>query len=152
MNKKLTVLVASSLALLGCATASFAGQTGVSPFSDNLTMTFNGFPSQTIFNASYVDNNGVNISGPDFFNTDAPVLVVVSSTNKLENGAPSMTMEYPTLAGTQTCTLNLMDGPYAVHGLSYRDGSAPVCAGITVSPITMTSHYNYSVTVTDNEP
>ncbi|OGT42108.1 MAG: hypothetical protein A3F13_04020 [Gammaproteobacteria bacterium RIFCSPHIGHO2_12_FULL_40_19] len=150
MNKKLTVLVASSLALLGCATASFAGKTELSPFSDNLTLTLNGFPSDTIFNALYVDNNGVNISGPDFFNTDAPVLVVVSSTNKLENGDPSMTVQYPTLGGTETCTLNLMDGPYALHGLSYKDGSAPICPGITVSPITLTSQYNYSVTITDN--
>lgn len=150
MNRKLTVLLASSLALMGCATASFAAKTGISPFSDNLTLTLNGFPSGTIFNASYIDNNGVNISGPDFFNGDSPTLVVVSSTNKIENGYPSMTVQYPTLNGTQTCTLNLVDGPLAI--LNYKDGSAPICAGITLSPVTVTSQYNYTITITDNEP
>lgn len=150
MNKKVTIWVASSLMLMGCATASFAAKTGLSPFSDNLTLTLSGFPSDTIFNAIYVDDNGINISGPAVFNSDSPAMVTIASDNKVENGDPSMMMQYPTIFGTQTCALDLADGPLAM--LHYKEGSAPICAGITVSSITLTSQYNYTATITDNEP
>ena len=148
--KKILVVAVSALAFAGCATSALAAKTGKTPFADNLTVLLNGFQSEMVFNASYVSNNGVNISGPDFFNDDAPTLVRVFSNNKVYNGHPSMTVQYPTNFGTQSCTLNLVDGPWAV--LNYSSGSAPVCAGITVSAIKSTSQYNYSVTITDNEP
>ena len=148
--KKKIVMALSALALAGWATGALAAKTGTSPFTDNLTLTLNGFPTGTIFVASYVDNNGVNISGPAFFNTDAPTLVKIYSDNKAENGNPNMTMQYPTIFGTQSCTLNFVDGPWTV--LNYKNGSAPVCAGITVGSITSVSQDNYTLTITDNEP
>jgi hypothetical protein len=102
------------------------------------------------FKASYVNEGGVNISGPTDFDTNSPALVIVSSDNKLENGYPSMMVQYPTIFGVQTCAMNLVDGPFTM--LNYKEGTAPICAGITVGPIKLTSQYNYSVTITDNEP
>ena len=148
MKKKL-VLAVSALVFSGWAVGAFAAKTGVSPFDDHLTILMNGFPSDMMFQATYVPNNGVNINGPEDFNADAPSVVRVFSNNKVEDGYPVMKIRYPTLSGSGHCTLNLADGPW--RGLDYRSGSAPVCAGIALSPVSPTE-YGYTVTITDNEP
>lgn len=153
MEKKL-IRFASSLILMGAVSTGFAAvpvNASYSPFKDNLTVHFVGFPHGTFFYASYVDDNGVNISGPSFATTDYDALVIISSQNKLVNGYPSMSMMYPALYGDQKCTMTLMDGPY-LPALMYKSGKAPVCPGVTLGDIQKNSPNNYSITITDNEP
>ena len=153
MEKKLLAF-ASSVILMGMITTGFAAtpvNASYSPFKDNLTIHFVGFPQDTFFYASYANDNGVNIDGPSFAETSADALVVVSSQNKLASGDPSMSILYPALFGDQKCTITLMDGPY-VPALVYKSGKDPVCPGVTFSDIQKDGQHNYSVTLTDNEP
>lgn len=151
MNKKLLFVVAS-LAITGSALAA-SGKSGTSPFSDGLDVQFQGFQSEQLINIGYVDNNGVNISGPAFVNPDGDAVVQISSDNKVASGYPSMTLHYMTLSGgTQDCTLNFVDGPWTV--LNYKDGSAPICSGITVGNIKFIPgvRHGYKLVITNNEP
>lgn len=153
MEKKLLAL-ASSAILMGMITTGFAAtpvNASYSPFKDNLTVHFVGFPQDTYFYASYADDNGVNIAGPAFATTDYDALIIISSQNKLANGYPSMSILYPALFSDQKCTVTFMDGPYLPY-LRYKSGKPPICPGVTFSDIQKNSQNNYSVTITDNEP
>ncbi len=153
MERKLLAF-ASSVILMGMIATGFAAtpvNASYSPFKDNLTVHFVGFPQDTYFYASYTDDNGVNISGPSFATTDADALVVISSQNKLANGYPSISILYPALFSDQKCTITFMDGPY-LPSLMYKSGKTPVCPGVAFSDIQKNSSNNYSVTLTDNEP
>lgn len=153
MEKKL-LRFASSVILMGLITTGFAAapvNASYSPFKDNLIVHFAGFPQSTFFYAAYVNDNGVNITGPSFSTTDADTMITVSSQNKLANGYPSVSMLYPALSSDQKCTITFMDGPY-LPALRYQSGKAPVCPGLTISDIQKKSQNNYSVTITNNEP
>jgi hypothetical protein len=153
MEKKLLAF-ASSVILMGMITTGFAAtpvNASYSPFKDNLTIHFVGFPHDTYFYASYENDNGVNISGPAFATTDYDASVTISSQNKLSNGYPSMSMLYPALYSDQKCKVTFMDGPYLPY-LIYKSDKTPVCPGVTFSDIQKVSQNNYSVTLTDNEP
>jgi hypothetical protein len=150
MNKKLVVFV-GALVMAGSACAT-STQAQLSPFTDNLTIKFQGFPSENLFSVSYFNNNGVNIVGPAFINPDGDALVTVSSNNKLQSGTPGMILRYPTMSGsTQDCMLTFIDGPL-VPALTYKAGVAPVCPGIVVSNISETGKGAYQLTITDSEP
>lgn len=152
MNKKI-IIVASSLALLSCASSSFALQKtigGTHFFKDVLTIVFNGFPTQTIFYNAYEDNNGVDISGARFFTSDAPAAVSISSDNGVEWGYPSITMQYPVDDGHRSCQLTFKDGPGIL--LNFENGVPPTCSGILVSDIHQTGLHDYTLTITDSEP
>lgn len=152
MNKKI-VTVVSSLALLSCASSSFALQKtigGTHFFKDELTIVFNGFPAQTIFYNAYKDDNGINISGASFFNSDAPALVDISSSNDVEWGYPSITMQYPVDDGNRSCRLTFKDGPGIF--LNFEGGVSPTCPGILVDSINQTDLHEYTLTITDSEP
>ncbi len=145
---------ASSAILMSLITTGFAAapvNASYSPFKDNLTIHFVGFPQDTFFYAAYADDNGVNISGPSFAETSADALVIISSQNKLANGNPSMSILYPALFGDQKCMISFTDGPY-LPALTYQSGKDPVCPGVTFSDIQRISQNNYSITLTDNEP
>jgi len=116
-------------------------------------ISFDGFDSDTLINNSYQDDNGINIEGPAFMNTDGDALVKISSNNLAEPGYPSMTMQYPDRSGTsQTCTLTFLDGPLIPY-LIYKDDVAPVCPGIHVGNIVHHSGGKaYTLVITDNEP
>lgn len=153
MEKKLIRFVSSAILItaLGTGFAAAPVTASYSPFKDNLTIHFLGFPQSTLFYASYADDNGVNIGGPSFATTDYDMLVTISSQNKLANGYPSMSILYPALYDDQKCTITFMDGPY-LPALSYKSGKAPICPGVTLGDIQKNNQNNYSVTITDNEP
>lgn len=153
MEKKL-LRFASSVILMGMMTTGFAAtpvNASYSPFKDNLTVHFVGFPQDTYFYANYINDNGVNISGPSFATTDTDALIIISSLNKLANGYPSVSILYPALFSDQKCTITFMDGPY-LPSLMYKTGKAPICPGVTFSDIQKDGQNNYTVTLTDNEP
>ena len=151
MQKKIIVLAASAMMLAGFISESSAATVRTSPFTDNLTITFSGFLPETVFGASYQDNNGVNITGPELINIGNSALVQIYSKNKVDNGYPVMTMQYPDDSGTmQTCAITFIDGPWAI--LNYENGVAPVCPGISIGNISMTARHQFKLTVADSEP
>lgn len=143
------VVMLTAVTTVGFAVAPV--QATYSPFKDNLTIHFLGFPQETMFYASYAGNNGVDISGPDFATTDHDALVVISSNNKLSNGNPNMSLVYPGLFSNVKCAITFTDGPY-FPALTYQNGKTPSCPGVMISDIQKDSQYNYSLTITNNEP
>lgn len=147
--KKSLVLLFSSTLMVGWITGADAAKSRVSPFTDNLTIHLQGFPSYTLFSADYANNNNVNISGPSasYDNTAWPV--VINSDNLYQNGNPSLTLYYQTASGSGgNCTFNFADGPWTQ--LHYQYGSPPNCSGVTVSSITQDNQNSYELTITDN--
>lgn len=149
MNKKIIVLLASSLAMIACATTASA-KDRTSPFTDNLSIQFSEFPTDMPFSAIYQSDNGVDITGYFGFDTNIGDSVTINSDNLYHNGDPSMTLSYPTYLGPQTCTLNFVDGPWTT--LAYLNGSVPACTGLTIGAIVLQSQYNYKITVAYNGP
>ena len=119
----------------------------VSPFSDNLTVSLQGFPAQTTVAMQYIDNNDVNISGPLSMNTTPGIFnVTIASNNQIENGFPAMVVTLPKSLGGQSCTLTFVDGPYTY--LNFETGAPPVCANLQVTPIQNgSSQYLYTMTI-----
>lgn len=151
MQKKIMVLAASAMMLAGFVSESSAATVRTSPFKDNLTVTFSGFLPETVFEASYQDDNGINITGPEVINPENSALVQIYSKNKVDNGYPVMSMRYPDDSGTmQTCAITFVDGPWAI--LNYENGIVPVCPGVSISNIRMTARHQYKLTVADSEP
>lgn len=147
--KSISVLL-SSVAIAGlCMSASALAvekRVSVSPFTDNLTVLLSNFPSQIYLNASYDSDNDVNISGPTYITT-SNIPVVISSSNKYQDGFPSMTLNYKKTDGSDAqCTLTFVDGPW--RELAYRYSNAPTCDGLVVSAISASDQDDYVLTIT----
>jgi hypothetical protein len=141
MKMKVMTVLAASLLVVGVASAA-PQKVHVSPFSDSLLVTFSGFTPDSLIYATYQDDNGVEINGPEIIKVASPTLVTVGSSNVYENGNPSMTLAYN---GT-SCELDFTDGPFA-QALAYKNGMAPSCPDITVGDIERTGQYSYTLTI-----
>lgn len=142
MKFRTMALIAASLLVAGTVSAA-PQKVRISPFSDNVVVNFSGFSTDSMVYASYNDDNGVSIFGPEIIKVSSPALVTISSKNLYENGNPSMTLAYN---GT-SCEIDFVDGPFA-KALAYKTGMAPTCTGIVVSDILQTGQYSYAITVT----
>lgn len=131
--------------LLGISLTTLA-QTHVTPFTDNLAITLNGFPPNTQVIATYMSDNGVNIIGPAFTSVSgsAQLPVQISSHNLIENGYPAMNLSFA--ASSSTCRLQFVDGPYSY--LNFANGTPPNCTHLTISNITPAGQYNYYLNLT----
>ncbi|MCX7125919.1 MAG: hypothetical protein NTU49_09350 [Gammaproteobacteria bacterium] len=137
MNKKITVLIASSLMLMSCATLAATEKTHDSIFTHTLSVSFKGFPDPTLFNMTYQSDalNQVKISGPTQLYSGVSSMVYINSMNSQEifSGYPTMTFAYTTSSGRESCTLDLVDGPFTEMGYAFI--LPPTCVGITVGMI-----------------
>lgn len=132
--KKIISFLVLALGTLSLALPAFAQQQPrVSPFTDNLYVNLHNFPANTALKVSYVDNNGVNISGPTPKTVSGSPQwhVQIASQNLVENGDPTMIIEL--LASGTSCQLQFVDGPWTT--LAFLNGGAPVCTHLNVGNI-----------------
>lgn len=117
----------------------------VTPFTDNLSINLIHFSETSPLTAFYQSDNDVDIDGPNTISGNQ-FSTTITSNNKIENGFPRLTLHYATSAGAQTCTLELVDGPWTV--LNFRYKNPPKCAGLNISQIIPTTAYQYGLNIT----
>jgi len=144
IKKTFIGLTALTIAMATSAMATSVRHAQTTPFTDNVTINLQGFPAE-ISHIYYQSDNDVDISGPESINTGTVknYNFSISSHNISDNGYPSMDITLPKTK--ERCIFNFVDGPWVYLG--YRASNPPICAHLSVSPITQDGPYHYSINV-----
>lgn len=149
---KKIVLSSISVSALALSVATLAsaphhgGAAQVAPFTDNLSIQAKGFPAGGAY-LNYEDNNGLHIYGPDAIAAGDSQPMIHIHADVWNSGDPQMAMVFPTTG--EKCVFQLHDGAW-VAGLDYTQGEPPVCDHLTISSITQTNQYEYTMSVEYN--